>query len=132
VGSGSIAAMTTARDTALAYWAAAERRDWTAFGELLAEDVVYELPQTRERIRGRAAYVRFNREYPGDWHVRVERAVGDGRHAATWIRVTVGEQEQPALTFLDLDERGLVAAVTDFWPEPYEPPAGREHLVERY
>jgi hypothetical protein len=21
---------------------------------------------------------------------------------------------------------------TDFWPEPYEPPPGREHLVERW
>ncbi|MGW0912857.1 hypothetical protein ACWD1Z_14085 [Streptomyces sp. NPDC002784] len=22
--------------------------------------------------------------------------------------------------------------VTDFWPEPYEPPAGRGHLAERF
>jgi hypothetical protein len=27
---------------------------------------------------------------------------------------------------------GLITRVTDFWPEPYEPPAGREHLVERW
>jgi hypothetical protein len=27
---------------------------------------------------------------------------------------------------------GLIARVTDFWPEPYEPPPGREHLVERW
>ena len=26
---------------------------------------------------------------------------------------------------------GLVTRVTDFWPKPYEPPSGREHLVER-
>jgi hypothetical protein len=25
---------------------------------------------------------------------------------------------------------GLITHVTDFWPEPYEPPPGREHLVE--
>jgi hypothetical protein len=124
--------MTTARDTALAYWAAAERRDWTAFGDLLTEDVVYDLPQTRELITGRAAYLQFNREYPGEWHVTVERAVGDLRHAATWTRFTVGGQLLPALTFLDLDEGGLISRVTDFWPEPYEPPPGREHLVQRY
>jgi ketosteroid isomerase-like protein len=124
--------MGTPRETALAYWAAAERRDWPAFADLLAEDVVYELPQTRERIHGREAYVRFNREYPGDWHVAVERVVGEGRHAATWVRVAVDGQQLPALTFLDLDDDGLVARVTDFWPEPYEPPAGREHLVQRY
>jgi hypothetical protein len=28
--------------------------------------------------------------------------------------------------------RGLITRVTDFWPEPYEPPPGREHLVERW
>jgi hypothetical protein len=27
---------------------------------------------------------------------------------------------------------GLIARVTDFWPEPYDPPSGREHLVERW
>jgi hypothetical protein len=27
---------------------------------------------------------------------------------------------------------GLITGVTDFWPEPYEPPPGREHLVERW
>jgi len=26
----------------------------------------------------------------------------------------------------------LITQVTDFWPEPYEPPPGREHLVERW
>jgi hypothetical protein len=29
-------------------------------------------------------------------------------------------------------EDGFITAVTDFWPEPYEPPPGREHLVERW
>jgi ketosteroid isomerase-like protein len=124
--------MRTAHETATAYWAAAERRDWDAFGALLADEVRYELPQTRERIRGRAAYLQFNREYPGDWHVTVERVVAEGNHAATWTRVAVDGDEQPALTFLDLDADGLIAAITDFWPEPYDPPAGREHLVERY
>ena len=39
----------------------------------------------------------------GDWQARIERIVA---------------------------EPGQV--VTDFWPEPYEPPAGRDHLVERH
>jgi hypothetical protein len=26
---------------------------------------------------------------------------------------------------------GVITRVTDFWPEPYEPP-GREHLAERW
>ena len=61
--------MTAAGDVVAAYWAAAEARDWDRFGALLADDVVYEAPQTRERVRGRAAYLRFNAEgFPGDWH----------------------------------------------------------------
>jgi hypothetical protein len=41
-----------------ACWAAAEARGWARFAGLVAEDVVYEAPQTRERVRGRYAYVR--------------------------------------------------------------------------
>jgi ketosteroid isomerase-like protein len=115
-----------------AYWAAAEARDWAAFGALLAEDVRYELPQTRECVRGREAYVRFNAEYPGDWHLAVERAYADRRGGASLIAFTVGGETQHAATFFRFDGAGRIAHITDFWPEPYEPPAGREHLVERY
>ncbi|MEE1835043.1 nuclear transport factor 2 family protein [Streptomyces sp. SP17KL33] len=129
---------TDLRATVERFWAGAERRDWAAFAETLASDVVYELPQTRERIRGRERYVEFNREYPGDWHARVERIVAEPREpgrpgqVVSWTHVTVGLEEMYAISFFTVDEDGLIAAVTDFWPEPYEPPAGREHLVERY
>jgi SnoaL-like domain len=124
--------MRTAHETIVAFWAAAEARDWAAFGALLAPDVSYEVPQTRERVRGREAYVRFNAEFPGDWHVELVRAVGEGRHGASWIRFLEGGKEDTGISFFDLDEAGLIAGVHDFWPEPYEPPPGREHLVERY
>ena len=39
--------MGNAHEVVAAYWAAAEARDWAAFGDLIAEDVVYEAPQTR-------------------------------------------------------------------------------------
>jgi SnoaL-like domain len=121
-----------AHDVVAAYWAAAEARDWAAFAALLADDVRYVLPQTRERIQGRDAYVRFNVEYPGDWHARVERIVGEGRHAASWTRFEVGDDELPGLCFFDLDDQGLITEITDFWPELYDPPPGREHLAERH
>ncbi|MDT0493156.1 nuclear transport factor 2 family protein [Kitasatospora albolonga] len=117
-----------------AYWATADTRDWDAFAATLADDVVYELPQTRERIHGKERYLRFNQEYPGDWHVRIERIVADaeGRQAAARTEVTVGPEQLHAIHFFTFDEQGLINGVTDFWPESYEPPAGREHLVERY
>ncbi|MFC8826877.1 nuclear transport factor 2 family protein [Streptomyces sp. NPDC057137] len=130
--------MTELRRTVETYWAAADARDWTTFADTLADDVVYDLPQTRERIRGKGTYLRFNQEYPGDWRVRTERIVADPdtRQVVTWLRVTVGGeetvQEMSAVSFFTGDAEGRIAAVTDFWPEPYEPPVGREHLVERY
>ncbi|MGW2084620.1 nuclear transport factor 2 family protein [Streptomyces sp. NPDC001880] len=116
------------------YWSAADARDWDAFAATLADEVLYDLPQTRERIRGKERYLRFNREHPGDWRVRVERVVADGqgRQAAIRTRFTVGAEELPAVHFFVFDATGRISGITDFWPEPYEPPAGRGHLAERY
>ncbi|HEY2577564.1 MAG TPA: nuclear transport factor 2 family protein [Streptosporangiaceae bacterium] len=125
--------MKDAHEVVAAYWAAAEARDWETFGGLVAEDVVYEGPQTGERVRGRAAYLRFNIEgFPSDWHLTVERIVGEGSHAASWIRISDEGEEYPGLCFFDLGPDRLISRISDFWPTPYELPASRAHLVERY
>lgn len=132
---GSVRGVDEKADTrrlALAYVDSLEQRDWPRLTALLAEDVVYEMPQTRERIRGRSAFVRFNMEYPGDWHLRVRRVVADGRLAGLWLDTRVGAEEQDACVWLEVSGQGLIRRVTDFWPEPYDPPPGREHLVERW
>ncbi|GAB3364091.1 nuclear transport factor 2 family protein [Micromonospora halotolerans] len=120
------------RQTAQDYVDRLERRDWPGLTGLLTDDVVYEMPQTRERIRGREAFLRFNIDYPGDWHLRVRRLVADGRLAALWLDVRVGDEQQDACVWLELSEHGLINRIVDYWPEPYEPPQGREHLVERW
>jgi len=120
------------RHIAIAYVESLEAREWSRLTSLLAEDVVYELPQTRERIRGRSNFVRFNMEYPGDWHLRTRRVVADGRQAALWLDVRVDADRQDACIWVEGGESGRISRVTDFWPEPYEPPPGREHLVERW
>jgi ketosteroid isomerase-like protein len=114
------------------YWAVIEARDWPGLAGLLTADVVYELPQTRERIRGRDRYVQFNVEYPGDWHVAIERVVAQGTEAVSWTTFAVAGADEPGLCFFRLDGSGRIAHITDFWPQPYEPPPGREHLVERW
>jgi hypothetical protein len=121
-------------DVVAAYWAAAEERDWDAFASLVAEDVVYESPQSRERVRGRSPYLRFNREgFSGKWHIQIVKIVGGDRAAASWISMTDADGvTQPGLSFFELDRRNLIVRIADFWPEPYEVPASRAHLVERY
>jgi hypothetical protein len=117
------------RDVVGRYFEAMAARDWDTFAQLLSEDVRYELPQTREVTTGREKYVAFNREYPGEWELTLTRLIVDGQQAAGSMNFTVGDQELVGLAFIEVRD-GLITQVTDFWPEPYEPPAGREHLVE--
>ena len=84
------------RQTAHDYVDRLERRDWPGLAGLLTDDVVYEMPQTRERIRGKDAFLQFNVEYPGDWHMRVRRVVADSGVAALWLDVRVGVEQQDA------------------------------------
>lgn len=123
--------MTDHRHTVRAYWASAEARDWDTFATLLAETVRYEMPQTGERITGRGTYLRFNREYPGDWHIVPLDVLVDGERAVSRVECTLDGGTQQAVSFFEFDDAGLISRVVDFWPEPYEPPAGREHLVDR-
>jgi len=120
------------REATRLYIDSAERRDWQRLSDLLTEDMVYEMPQSRERIRGRSAFLTFNKEYPGDWHLQVRRIVADGRHAAAWIDGRVGTEHQDACVWLEFSDDGLISRIVDYWPEPYDPPPGREHLVERW
>ncbi|WP_344250182.1 nuclear transport factor 2 family protein [Isoptericola hypogeus] len=120
------------RQVTRTFYEAIERRDWSAVVALLDPGVVYEMPQSRERISGRDRYLQFNQEYPGDWHLRIRRVVADGPYAAAWVDGSVGDEHQDASAWLEVSPDGLIVRVTEYWPEPYEPPAGREHLTERY
>ena len=125
--------MTSAHDAVAAFWAAAEARDWERLGALLDDDVLYRGPQAREQVRGKQAYLRFNAAgFAYEWHVTVQRIVGEGRHAASWIEMRYADGTQSGVCFFDLAEDGKIAGITDFWPAPYELPASRAHLVERY
>ena len=123
------------RDLAERFVASLEARDWDGWVATMQPDVVYEVPQTRERIRGRDRYLQFNREFPGDWHLSPAVTVADDDHAVVVFRWRVGDaeeqEEQEAIVVFGFRD-GLIATVTDFWPDPYEPPPGREHLTERW
>ena len=108
-----------------------EARDWDGFAAVMHPDVVYEIPQSRERIRGRDGYVRFNREFPGDWHLEPRVVLADEHNGSVLFDWRVGDEAAQGIVYFEFAD-GLITTVTDFWPEPYEPPPGREHLVERW
>ena len=128
----SVETMTDNRHRVERFIEALDDRDWEGWVSLLHPEMVYEIPQTRERIRGRDRYLQFNQEYPGDWHLHVVVAIADETNGVAWFVWEVdGEQPADAMAFFTFVD-GLITSVTDFWPEPYDPPPGREHLVERW
>ncbi|NGN67115.1 nuclear transport factor 2 family protein [Streptomyces sp. A7024] len=126
--------MAEERETIERFWAACDKGEWDVFAGLLAEDVIYRAPKSRERVRGREAVVRFNREFPGDWHLAVEDLVaGEGRAVSRIRFEMVGETgTDTGISFFTFTEDGLISEIEDYWPDPYERPASRAHLSELY
>jgi ketosteroid isomerase-like protein len=126
-----VAGVSGNRELVERFIASLEARDWDTWAGLLHPAVVYEIPQSRERIRGRDRYLQFNQEYPGDWHLRPKVVIADEQHGVVWFEWRLDGRSDDAMAFFEFTG-GLITRVTDFWPEPYEPPPGREHLVERW
>ena len=114
------------------FWQTTEARDWDGLAEVLAPEMVYEMEQTRERIRGREAFLRFFSEYPGDWHLTLRRVIADADGGVSVCDFIVGDEQMLDISFFTFDDAGLVTRVDDVWPEPYEPPADRAQLTERF
>lgn len=119
------------RELVVRYYQTLNDRDWDAFRSTLAENVLYEVPQTKERVRGREPYVDFSATFPGEWTVEVVRVVADGDGGAGQILFRDGDKEDTGIAFFEFSE-GKISRIHDFWPEPYEPPERKSRFVERY
>lgn len=98
----------------------------------MTEDVIYEIPQSRERIRGRDRYEQFNREYPGNWNLVPKVVIAAENRGVVWFDWHMDSLRQgDGMAFFEF-ESTRISKITDFWPEEFEPPAGREHLTERW
>lgn len=122
------AAVAVARE----YWRLMGSNDFHAVGAVLASEFVLEWPQSRERIRGAERFARMNAEYPahGPWSFTIHRLVGGEAEAVSDVTVTDGVQTARAISFFEL-RSGKITRLVEYWPEPYEAPAHRAHLVER-
>jgi ketosteroid isomerase-like protein len=113
-----------------AYFQTLNARDWTAFAAILHPEVLYEIPQTGECVRGREGYLDFNITFPGNWTLEVVRLLADDVRGAAEIVLQVNGQAMPAVVFFEFTD-GLIARITDYWPESYEPPLRLSKFVER-
>jgi ketosteroid isomerase-like protein len=126
--------MTTrsAQETVEQFWALMRSNDFFSVGALLADDYVLEWPQSNERIRGRENFGRMNHDYPahGLWTFTLNALVAAGDQVVTDVNVSDGAVHARVLSFFTV-RAGQITFVREFWPEPFDAPANRAHLVER-
>jgi hypothetical protein len=120
----------TVRELIQRHWVLANARRWSEFAALLAPTLRYEVPQTREYIDSGAGYLEMFSTWPGDWQARIRELVCDTHKAVCVIDFVVGGQTMTGISIFEISD-GRISAVTDWWPEPYEPPPRVTAVIKR-
>lgn len=109
-----------------------QTNDFKSAGEFLHDDYVLEWPQSGEKIRGRAAFVAVNENYPaqGRWEFTIHQIIAEGEEVVSDVGVTDGVVTGRAITF-SIIQNGKIIHQTEFWPDPFEPPAWRAEWIEK-
>lgn len=107
-----------------------------AHHELTADDFVQEWPQSGERIRGRDNVGKLNESYEAGSgttpHMTLRRIVKPGEAWVIEGTIDYGDGVPVSVvSILELDTEGKIRRQTDYFANPFEPPAWRSHLVER-
>ena len=109
------------RSLILQHWELANERRWSEFSLLLHPELLYEVPQTREYIESGAGYLEMFSTWPGDWVAKIKHLVCAESKAICIIDFVVGAETMTGISIFELSGE-VISRVTDFWPEPYEPP----------
>lgn len=121
----------TSRQVIERFWRTANARDWESFAVLLHPELLYLVPQTRERVRGRTGFVELFRTWPGPWRADVQLLIAEDNQAVSTINFSVDGEASTGISFFEFSA-GLISRITDHWPAPYEPPPRVTPHIERY
>src|SRR5215472_1277769 len=94
-------------------------------------DFVLEMLQSGERIRGRDRLRKMQEAFPAPAPaINVRRVTGAYR---AWIAegdIDYGSDRSQVVVILELDDQGLIARETRYYPQPFEAPVWRAGLAE--
>jgi hypothetical protein len=99
--------------------------------KLRRPDFVMDMPQSRERIRGRGTLRTMQDSFPAPAPAITLRKVIGARHV--WVAeadIDYGGDRSQAVIIIELDDQGLIASETRYYPQPFEAPSWRAALVE--
>lgn len=113
------------------FWRLMETNDFQSVKQVLADDLVVEWPQSKERIRGAESFARMNAEYPahGRWRFRINQMVASPDRVVTQVSVTDGTQSAEPISFFTV-AGGKIVHLLEYWPDAFAPADNRRHLVE--
>jgi hypothetical protein len=103
--------------------------DATKEYELRHEDVVIDMPQSGERIRGRDNLKAMQDAYPGPPTITIRRIVGSGDVWVVEGRSDYGGRIYSVANIIEFRE-GKIIRETRYYADPFEAPAWRSQWVE--
>jgi ketosteroid isomerase-like protein len=113
------------------HWAASAAGEQDAEHEIYEDDAVVEYPQSGERVRGRRNVQALRSRHPArPSGFVVRRIVGGGDLWVTEYVITYDGRRVDTVSIMEF-RAGKVVRETQYFAEPFEPPAWRAGLVER-
>jgi hypothetical protein len=112
------------------HWAASDGNDFETEHLIYHDDAFLDYPQSGERTRGRRNIQNQRASQPNRKRFTVRRIVGSGDLWVTEFVLTY--DGKPSYTVSIMEFRGdKVARETQYFADPFPPPASRAQLVER-
>lgn len=121
----------TSKEIIEKFWQSVNDRNWDLFLSLVDNEVVYSLPQTREKVKGKLELKEFNENYSGQWTLETIRVVAEENQGSSQILFKDNNEIQTGITFFEI-RNGKIFKIEEFWPEPYDPPKRNSSSVIRY
>ena len=113
------------------HWEASKAGDQDTEHEIYDDDSVVDYPQSGERVRGRHNVQALRSQHPArPSGVVVRRIVGGGDLWVTEYVITYDGRRVNTVSIMEF-QAGKVVRETQYFAEPFEPPAWRAQWVER-
>ncbi len=113
------------------HWAASEAGDVEVEHRLYAEDAVLDYPQSGERFVGRSTIAEQRSVHPAERHFTLRRVIGSGSVWVSECVITYDGVPTISVSVMEFDD-GLVARETQYFADPFEAPASRARLAQRF
>ena len=112
------------------HWAASDANDFETEHLIYHEDAVLDYPQSGERTRGRSNIQNQRASQPSKKRFAVRRIIGSGDLWVTEFILTYDGKPSYTVSIMEFrDEK--VARETQYFADPFVPPAWRAQWVER-